>query len=56
MLPALSIAIPCGCESVDPRLVDIPSGVIFVTLSAPEYGHVPFGVFFGQYIPTRLVV
>ena len=56
MLPALSITIPSGPKPVDPRIVDIPSGVIFVTLSAPEYGHVPFGVFFGQYIPTRLVV
>ena len=56
MLPALSIAIPCGCESVDPRIVDIPSGVIFVTLSAPDNVHVPFGVFFGQYVSTRLVV
>ena len=33
MLPALSIAIPIGLEPVDPRVVDVPFGVIFVTLS-----------------------
>ena len=35
MLPALSIAIPYGCESVGPKVVDVPSGVIFVTLFSP---------------------
>ena len=35
MLPALSIAIPYGCYPVDPKLVDVPSGVIFVTLFSP---------------------
>ena len=33
MLPALSIAIPYGFESVVPKVVDSPFGVIFVTLS-----------------------
>jgi len=32
MLPALSIVIPIGAASVDPRIVDVPLGVIFVTL------------------------
>ena len=32
--PALSIAKPYGYEPVDPRMVDVPVGVIFVTLSA----------------------
>ena len=36
MLPALSIAIPYGFESVVPRIVDVPSGVIFVTVFAPK--------------------
>ena len=36
MLPALSITIPSGPKPVDPRIVDIPSGVIFETLSAPK--------------------
>ena len=35
MLPALSIAIPAGYEPVVPRMVDVPFGVIFVTLFAP---------------------
>ena len=33
MLPKLSIAIPCGRKTVDPRIVDSPFGVIFVTFS-----------------------
>ncbi len=33
MLPALSIAIPYGFRPVDPKVVDSPFGVIFVTLS-----------------------
>ena len=32
MLLALSIAIPIGFVSVVPRVVDVPFGVIFVTL------------------------
>jgi len=32
MLPFLSIAIPNGPEPVDPKVVDMPFGVIFVTL------------------------
>ena len=32
--PALSIAKPYGYEPVDPRMVDVPVGVIFVTLFA----------------------
>ena len=32
MLPALSMAIPIGPLSVGPRIVDVPFGVIFVTL------------------------
>jgi hypothetical protein len=32
MLPALSIAIPIGFEPVEPKVVDVPFGVIFVTL------------------------
>jgi len=32
MLPALSIAIPYGYEPVEPKMVDVPFGVIFVTL------------------------
>ena len=35
MLLALSIAIPIGFVSVVPRVVDVPFGVIFVTLFAP---------------------
>ena len=35
MLPSLSIAIPYGLEPVVPRMVDVPFGVIFVTLFAP---------------------
>ena len=35
MLPAVSIAIPVGFEPVVPRIVDVPFGVIFVTLFAP---------------------
>ena len=35
MLPEVSIAIPIGIEPVDPRIVDVPFGVIFVTLFAP---------------------
>jgi hypothetical protein len=34
MLPVLSIAIACGLELVVPRMVDVPFGVIFVTLFA----------------------
>ena len=34
MLPSLSIAIPLGLEPVLPRIVDVPFGVIFVTLFA----------------------
>ena len=34
MLPALSIAIPYGFFPVVPRMVDVPFGVIFVTLFA----------------------
>ena len=36
MLPALSITIPSGPTPVDPRIVDVPFGVIFETLFAPE--------------------
>ena len=36
MLPALSIAIPCGYFPVVPRMVDVPFGVIFETLSDPK--------------------
>jgi len=32
MLPSLSIVIPRGYEPVVPRIVDVPFGVIFVTL------------------------
>ena len=32
MLPVLSIAIPIGFEPVDPRIVDVPFGVILETL------------------------
>ena len=57
MLPALSITIPSGPKPVDPRIVDIPSGVIFETLSAPESGHVSFPVnIFGQSCPRELAV
>ena len=35
MLPSLSIAIPYGYEPVEPRVVDVPFGVIFETLSEP---------------------
>ena len=35
MLPALSIAIAIGREPVVPRMVDVPFGVIFVTLFVP---------------------
>jgi hypothetical protein len=35
MLPSLSIAIALGYEPVVPRMVDVPFGVIFVTLFAP---------------------
>ena len=35
MLLAVSIAIPDGFVPVDPRIVDVPFGVIFVTLFAP---------------------
>ena len=34
MLPALSIAIPCGYFPVVPRMVVVPFGVIFVTVLA----------------------
>ena len=34
MLPSLSIVIPSGYEPVVPRIVDVPFGVIFETLSA----------------------
>jgi hypothetical protein len=34
MLPVLSIAIARGLEPVVPRMVDVPFGVIFETLSA----------------------
>jgi hypothetical protein len=34
MLPALSIAIPIGFEPVEPKVVDVPFVVIFVTLFA----------------------
>ena len=34
MLPSLSTAIPLGLEPVLPRIVDVPFGVIFVTLFA----------------------
>jgi len=34
MLPVLSIAIARGLEPVVPRMVDVPFGVIFVTLFA----------------------
>ena len=36
MLPSLSIAIPYGPVPVVPRTVDVPVGVIFVTLSDPQ--------------------
>ena len=36
MLPALSIAIPIGFEPVDPRIVDVPFGVILETLLANQ--------------------
>ena len=36
MLPFLSIAIPNGCLPVVPRMVDVPLGVIFVTLFESE--------------------
>jgi hypothetical protein len=32
MLPVLSIAIPYGLEPVEPRAMNVPFGVIFVTL------------------------
>jgi len=32
MLPSLSIAIPIGFEPLEPKVVDVPFGVIFVTL------------------------
>jgi len=35
MLPSLSIAIPNGPLPVVPRMVDVPFGLIFVTLFAP---------------------
>jgi hypothetical protein len=35
MLPVLSIAIARGFEPVVPRMVDVPVGVIFVTLFEP---------------------
>jgi len=38
MLPSLSIAIPHGLLPVVPRMVDVPFGVIFVTLFAPKLG------------------
>ena len=38
MLPSLSIAIPLGFKPVEPRMVDVPFGVIFVTLSALALG------------------
>ncbi len=34
MLPALSTAIPIGNSPVDPRIVDVPFGVILETLFA----------------------
>ena len=34
MLPALSIVIPYGYAPVDPRIVDVPFGVILETLFA----------------------
>ncbi len=34
MLPALSIVIPYGPEPVDPRIVDVSSGVILETVFA----------------------
>ena len=37
MLPFLSIAIPLGLVPVVPRIVDVPFGVIFVTLFAPSF-------------------
>ena len=36
MLPVLSIAIAYGLEPVVPRMVDVPFGVIFVTLFDPQ--------------------
>jgi len=36
MFPSLSIVIPSGYTPVVPRMVDVPVGVIFVTLFAPE--------------------
>ena len=36
MLPSLSTAIPSGLLPVVPRIVDVPFGVIFVTLFAPK--------------------
>ena len=35
MLPALSMAIPNGFASVDPRIVDVPFGMILETLFEP---------------------
>ena len=35
MLPSLSIDIPRGPLPVVPRIVDVPFGVIFVTLFTP---------------------
>ena len=35
MLPSLSTAIPSGLLPVVPTMVDVPLGVIFVTLFAP---------------------
>ncbi len=32
MLPSLSIAIPIGNSPVDPRIVDVPFGVILETV------------------------
>ena len=37
-MPLLSIAIPIGAESVVPRMVDVPFGVIFVTFFASKLG------------------
>ena len=34
MLPSLSIVIPFGVEPVDPRIVDVPFGVILETVFA----------------------
>ena len=36
MLPLVSIAIPIGLLPVFPNIVDLPVGVIFVTLFVPE--------------------